>query len=252
MKFSANLGFLWADRPLPDAIRAAKSAGFNAVECHWPYETPVNDIAAALRDTELPLLGLNTVRGDVAAGENGLLALPGRKAEAKASIDQAFDYATQLNSGAVHVMAGKAEGAAAHAAFLDNLQYALDAAPKGLTLLIEPLNAFDAAGYFLRDTDHAASIINELGSTQLKLMFDCYHVARTEGDVLEKLTQHADIIGHIQFAGVPDRGRPDMGDLDYGPIFKAITAMGWTLPLGAEYKPGGDTDATLGWMTAYD
>ena len=38
--FSANLGFLWADLPLPAAIRAAKAAGFDAVECHWPYATP--------------------------------------------------------------------------------------------------------------------------------------------------------------------------------------------------------------------
>ncbi|MEN8934506.1 MAG: isomerase, partial [Planktotalea arctica] len=37
MKFSANLGFLWSELSLPDAIRAAKAAGFDAVECHWPY-----------------------------------------------------------------------------------------------------------------------------------------------------------------------------------------------------------------------
>ena len=30
-KFSANLGLLWSDLPLPDAIRAAKVAGFDAV-----------------------------------------------------------------------------------------------------------------------------------------------------------------------------------------------------------------------------
>ncbi|MCU0790685.1 MAG: isomerase, partial [Nitratireductor sp.] len=48
MKFSANLGFLWADRPLPEAIRAAKAAGFDAVECHWPYDTPVEVVNSAL------------------------------------------------------------------------------------------------------------------------------------------------------------------------------------------------------------
>ncbi|MGB1826557.1 MAG: isomerase, partial [Candidatus Puniceispirillaceae bacterium] len=34
-RFSANLGFLWTDRPLADAVRAAAAAGFDAVECHW-------------------------------------------------------------------------------------------------------------------------------------------------------------------------------------------------------------------------
>ena len=53
MKFSANLGFLWNDRPLPDAIRAAKAAGFDAVECHWPYDVPAADTLAALNETGL-------------------------------------------------------------------------------------------------------------------------------------------------------------------------------------------------------
>ena len=58
--FSANLGFLWADLPLPAAIRAAKTAGFEAVECHWPYATPKAEIIAAVKDTGLEILGLNT------------------------------------------------------------------------------------------------------------------------------------------------------------------------------------------------
>ena len=38
IKWSANLGFLWTDRPLPEAVMAAHNAGFTAVECHWPYD----------------------------------------------------------------------------------------------------------------------------------------------------------------------------------------------------------------------
>ncbi|MBT4242545.1 MAG: isomerase, partial [Planktomarina temperata] len=57
--FSANLGFLWADLPLHAAIRAAKAAGFEAVECHWPYATPKAEIRAALKETGFEMLGLN-------------------------------------------------------------------------------------------------------------------------------------------------------------------------------------------------
>ena len=81
-RFSANLGFLWTDRPLPDAIHAAHAAGFDAVECHWPYDIPADQVHAALQATGLPMLGLNTRRG--APGENGLAALPGREADARA------------------------------------------------------------------------------------------------------------------------------------------------------------------------
>ncbi|MEO0668817.1 MAG: TIM barrel protein [Pseudomonadota bacterium] len=249
MRFSANLGFLWADRTLPDAVRAAHAAGFDAVECHWPYDTPAAEVRTALDDTGLKMLGLNTSRGDVAAGDNGLSAIPGRTAEARAAIDAALAYARAIGTRNVHVMAGFADGPQAHATFVDNLRYACEAAAAdGVTILIEPLNAFDAPGYALRDTAHAAQVIADVGADNLKLMFDCYHVGRTEGDVIARLRALFPLIGHIQFAAVPDRGAPDHGEVDYASVFAEITALGWDAPLGAEYKPGTDTDATLGWL----
>ena len=250
-RFSANLGFLWTDRPLPDAIRAAAAAGFDAVECHWPYDTPPADISVALAETGLPMLGLNTRRGDVAAGENGLAALPRREAEARAAIDEALAYAGAVGAGAVHVMAGLAEGDAARQAFTDNLAYACDRAGPDLTILIEPLNRFDAPGYFLNTTAQAAELIEEIGAPNLRLMFDCYHVGRTEGDVIGRLHALMPLVGHIQFAAVPDRGPPDHGEVDYATVFAEIAALGWTQPLGAEYRPGGPTEATLGWMNRH-
>ncbi|CAG0912102.1 unnamed protein product, partial [Cyprideis torosa] len=102
LKFSANLGFLWQELALPDAIRAAKAAGFDAVECHWPYDTPVDEVKQALAETGLVMLGLNTVRGDLAAGENGLAALWGQEDEAERAIDQAIAYAAAINAQNVH------------------------------------------------------------------------------------------------------------------------------------------------------
>ncbi len=86
-RFSANLGFLFADRPLPDAVRAAKAAGFDAVELHWPYETPVGALKAALEETGLPLLSLNTDKGG--DGAFGLSALAGEEATARAAVEPA-------------------------------------------------------------------------------------------------------------------------------------------------------------------
>lgn len=243
--FSANLGFLWTDRPLPDAIRAAKAAGFDAVECHWPYDIPADLVRAALLDTGLPMLGLNTHRGT--SGENGLAAVPGREAEARAGIEQALAYAEAIDAAAVHVMAGFAYGTEAEDAFVENLRFAC--AQTRRTILIEPLNRHDAPGYFLSTTDQARRIIERVGAPNLKLMFDCYHVGRTEGDVTTRLADLMDVIGHIQFASVPDRGTPDHGELNYAHIFARVAALGWSRPLGAEYRPVGPSDQSLGWMT---
>ncbi|WP_420862498.1 hydroxypyruvate isomerase family protein [Algirhabdus cladophorae] len=249
MRFSANLGFLWTDRTLPEAVHAAHAAGFDAVECHWPYATPARLVKAALTETGLPMLGLNTDRGDVAGGENGLSALVGREAEARAAIDQAVEYAVALGTRNIHVMAGFASGQSAHDTFVENLRYATtEAELHGITILIEPLNHYDAPGYFLQTTTQARAIIHEVGVGNLKLMFDCYHVQLMEGDLSHRLTDLQPLIGHIQFASVPDRAAPDHGEVAYGHIFQHIHDMGYDAPLGAEYKPVGDTNDSLGWM----
>lgn len=251
-KFSANLGFLWADLPLPDAIHAANAAGFDAVECHWPYDVPMKDVKAALAATGLVMLGLNTRRGNVQFGENGLSALPNRTTDARLAIDEALAYAVAINARAIHVMAGFAQGAAAHDAFIANLRYACDAAePHDITILIEPLNRYDAPGYFLETTDQARDIISSVGKPNIALMFDCYHVQLTEGDLTHRLKDLLPIIGHIQFASVPDRGAPDHGEINYPYIFEAISSLGFHEPIGAEYKPKGPTDKTLTWLAGY-
>lgn len=247
--FSANLGFLWTELSLTDAIRAAKASGFAAVEMHWPYETPAREVRAALEETGLPLLGINTRRGDVAAGENGLTALPGREEEAWEAIEEGLAYAKTTGAGALHVMAGATRDPRAHETFVAALEKAVPlAAAQGTTLLIEPLNRQDAPGYLLQNTNQAAAIIAEVGAPNLKLMFDCYHVGRSEGDILTRASALRDIIGHIQFASVPDRGQPDQGELNYAEIFRGLKSLGFSGPFGAEYKPGGPTEPTLGWM----
>jgi len=251
IQFSANLGFLWTERPLPDAIRAAGAAGFDAVECHWPYDTPASEIKAALDETGLQMLGLNTRRGDVENGDNGLSAIPGREAEARAAIDEAIAYATKIGTPNIHVMAGFDQSISGGDVFIDNLKYACEQGVQhGLTMLIEPLNAYDVPGYFLHNTQQAVDIIEIIGAPNLKLMFDCYHVARTETDVRSSLKEVFPIIGHIQFASVPDRGMPDHGEVDYRALFAELARLGWNTPLGAEYRPDGETDASLGWMSS--
>lgn len=249
MRFSANLGFLWAELPLLDAIRAAKTAGFDAVECHWPFATPAADLRAALDETGLQMLGLNTARGDVSAGENGLAALPERTDDARAAIDEAITYASAIGCKAVHVMAGFSSGPDASETFVANLGYACaQAAPHGITILIEPLNHYDAPGYFLTTTAQAIDLINTVHTPNLKLMFDCYHVQLMEGDLTHKLETLLPYIGHIQFASVPDRGPPNTGEVNYDHIFGVLGSLGYNMPLGAEYRPKAPTDETLSWL----
>jgi hydroxypyruvate isomerase len=251
MKFSANLGFLWTDRPLPEAIRAAKKAGFDAVECHWPYNVAVEDTKAALDETGLPMIGLNTSRGNVSIGENGLSALPGREVEARAAIDEAIAYAKGVSAAAIHVMAGNSSGPRARRAFCENLAYACDRASGATRILIEPLNSYNAPGYFLSTVEQAADIIREVGRQNLRLMFDFYHAQIMGGDVTRRFESLLPLIGHVQVASVPDRGSPDHGELDYSFVLRRVGELGWTEPVGAEYLPENGPVPDMSWLSKY-
>ena len=253
-RFSANLGFLWAGQPLLDQIAAAARAGFKAIELHWPYDTPAGAVRDACARHGLTLLGVNTVRGDVAKGENGLGAVPGRDAEFQAAVDQSLAFCREAGGSAVHCMAGRVPPearAAGRATFLDNLRRASDkAAASCVMVLLEPLNPADAPGYFYSTADEGAQIIDALGRPNVRLMFDCYHVGRVGDDVIATMERLWPAIGHIQIAAVPSRAEPDGGTLDYRPVFAAIDRLGYAGWVGAEYKPAGDTDAGLRWIEA--
>lgn len=249
MRFSANIGFLYDGVPLVERIHAAKHHGFDAVECHFPYDVDPSLVSEALEATGLPMLGLNTHPGD----SFGLLAIPGQETKAREAIDEAVRYAAAIKAGNVHVMAGKSGGGeAAETCYRENLRYACDVAgAQGLTVLIEPINQRDVPGYHLSRVEHASDIIGSLGLDNLRMMFDCYHTQIMQGDLMTRAETYLPIIGHIQIAAVPDRGEPDGGELHYANLLRAFGEMGWRAPVGAEYKPrSGSVDAGIGWLSS--
>ncbi|MEM1376625.1 MAG: TIM barrel protein [Pseudomonadota bacterium] len=252
MKFSANLGFLWVDRPLPDRIRAAKAAGFDAVECHFPYEHPVEEIKGVCDETGLRMLGINTAPGPEECF--GMAALPGREVEAIALIDQAIDYAAALGAQHINTMAGLTGGAAdAEEVYRENLAYACEkAAAHGLMIVIEPLNPRAKPNYHCWRLDQAAETIKAVGADNLKIMYDFFHMQIVHGDLEATLRENIDLIGHIQFAAAHDRGEPDDGEVNFSYLFSVLNCLGYKGHLGAEYVPRyGSVEDGLGWLQQY-
>ncbi|WP_230531278.1 hydroxypyruvate isomerase family protein [Microvirga roseola] len=253
-RFSANLGFLFADRPDVDRVAAAADSGFEAVEMHWPYHVPVAEMRSALARSRMTMLGLNTRVGNAAAGDFGLGALPGRESEFQAAVDEALSYGSGIGATAVHCMAGAVPPGDLHLAentFVANLREAADkAAQASMTVLIEPINHRDKPGYFLHHIEQAAAIIGKVGRSNVRLLFDCYHTQIMQGDLTRRLETHLGIIGHVQIAAVPSRAEPDEGEVDYRDICRTLDRLGYDGWIGAEYKPRGRTEDGLGWLAA--
>jgi hydroxypyruvate isomerase len=116
---------------------------------------------------------------------------------------------------------------------------------KGINICLEHLNSRDAShpmkghpGYFGDHVDQCVDLIKAVGSPRMKLLFDIYHVQIMDGDVIRRLRQHKDVIGHYHTAGVPGRGELDeTQELNYPAIVKAIVETGFQGYLAQEFIP---------------
>jgi 2-dehydrotetronate isomerase len=255
-KFAANLSWLFPELPFLRRFDAAKNAGFRAVEFLFPYEHRPEEIKEALVKNQLIPILFNAPPGDFERGERGLACLPGRERDFQNSVRKAIEYADALNVRRIHVMAGISTGiepAAAHRTILENIRFALDAVSEfDIQLLLEPINNRDIPGYYLNTVEQTADILSELGSTNLRLQLDWYHAQVMGGDLTRRTERHFPLIGHIQIAGVPDRGEPDRGEVHFPHLLHLVDQLGYNGWIGCEYKPTGNTVSGLAWLKPWD
>ncbi|RDJ03940.1 2-oxo-tetronate isomerase [Rhizobium grahamii] len=255
-KFSANLSFLYQDLPFLDRFVAAAKDGFGALEYLGPYAEPKEKIAEALTSSSLKQALFNTPSGDWAGGERGIACLPDRVEEFRAGVAQAIDYATALSCRQLNVISGLVPAGAdfdtLEEVLVGNLKYAsVRCADAGIRLLIEPINLRDIPGFFLSRTDHAERILDRVGSDNLYIQYDFYHMQIMQGDLIPTFARLKDRIAHVQIADNPGRNEPGTGEINYPFIFAELDRLGYDGWVGCEYKPKSGTSEGLGWMNPY-
>jgi hydroxypyruvate isomerase len=255
-KLAANLTMLFGEVDFLERFEAAAAAGFTAVEYLFPYAYEPQALTAKLRDHGLEQVLHNLPAGNWAGGERGIACLPDRVDEFKSGVAQAIKYATALDCDRVNCLAGippaSVDAAAARETFVRNLRYAAPLlGSAGITLLIEPINTRDVPGFFLNGTAQAIEIIDAVGSDNLQLQYDIYHMQIMEGNVAQTIERHLPRIGHIQLADVPGRHEPGTGAIDFPSLLAQIDRLGYDGWIGCEYVPAAGTAAGLAWAAPY-
>ncbi|OOY21633.1 hydroxypyruvate isomerase [Thioclava sp. DLFJ5-1] len=246
-KFAANLTFLFTELPFMERFKAAKQAGFDAVEVLFPYDASAQEMRHELIRHDLSFVLMNVPPPNYTGGGRGFAAVPGLEDRFRRDFDRAMRFADILKPRVIHIMAGKAEGAEARATYIENLNWAAARAPKR-RLTIEPINPIDMPGYFLNDFDLAAEILDAVAAPNLHLQFDAYHAQMLTGDVAGAWAKHGHRAAHVQFADAPGRGGPGSGKIDLEGFFATLDADGYEGYASAEYTPQAETRETLGWL----
>jgi len=117
-----------------------------------------------------------------------------------------------------------------------------------VTICIEMLNTRDDShpmkghpGYQGNHMDDVAEIVKRVGSPRVKLLFDIYHVQVMDGDVIRRIKQYAELIGHIHTAGNPGRCELDEEqEVNYAACMRALLKVGYDGYVGHEFIPTRD------------
>jgi hydroxypyruvate isomerase len=255
-RFNANLTLLFNEVEFLDRFRAARDAGFKGVEYLFPYAHRKHELVERLQANGLTQVLHNLPAGDWASGERGIACLPDRVGEFQDGVGQAIEYAQALQCPQLNCLAGIAphgiDPERARDTLVGNLRFAAEKLKvAGIRLLLEACNTRDMPGFFVNRSRQALEIIDAVGSDNLFLQYDIYHMQVMEGDLAATIRRNLDRIGHLQLADNPGRHEPGSGEINYPFLFGFIDRLGYSGWIGCEYKPAGSTVEGLRWIKPY-
>jgi hydroxypyruvate isomerase len=247
---------LFNEHEFLERFDAAAAAGFKGVEYLFPYAYPKEQLAEKLAQHRLIQVLHNLPAGDWAAGERGIACIPGRQGEFQDGVARALEYAKALGCKQLNCLAGippqDAPRDIVRETFVANLKFAAARlAEAGIRLLIEPCNTRDIPRFFLNRSQQALDVIREVGSSNLFLQYDIYHMQVMEGDLAPTIERNLALIKHMQLADNPGRNEPGTGEINYPFLFGFIDRLGYDGWIGCEYKPRAGTVPGLRWVTPY-
>ena len=259
LQLSVCIEFFFADREFPARLDAAAEAGLGAVE-FWGWRD--KDLRAITERRERHGLEVVAISLDPPVHLLDGEAIPAFVAGVRESCRVAQQLGCKRLVADVedvpfgagqpwYSFAGDERQVALRRTQRDNVVAAFKAAApiaegEGITLLLEPLNPLvDHAGYFLASSQEGFEIIEQVDSPAVRLLFDIYHQQVTEGNLIDNITGHTKLIGHLHVADVPGRHEPGTGEVNFLNVLMAAKRAGYDGYVGLEYMPTGDALASL-------
>jgi len=115
----------------------------------------------------------------------------------------------------------------------------------GVTMIMELLNSkVNHKDYMCDHSGWGAEMCKRVGSDNIKLLYDIYHMQIMEGDIIRNIRDHSKYIGHFHTGGNPGRNELDeTQEIYYPAVMKAIVDTGYKGYVGQEFIPKVEANA---------
>jgi hydroxypyruvate isomerase len=248
---SIMLWTVWTDLPFEQRLANVAQAGYTNVELVGEYAKWTDtdfDSANAARKR----LG---IRFDATAGLHNGVANPAQRDAFLAELKQALTPMQRLDCPAMIVLSGNVVPGLSreqqHQSCIESLKHAaqlvegkqIDGQP--VRLLLECIDPEENPHYFLQSAVEAIDIVRAVNHPQVQFLFDLFHEQIAEGNLIEKLEKHIDVIGLIHVADVPGRHQPGTGEINYTNIYRKLAELHYQHAVAMEFHPTGDPVSTL-------
>ena len=246
-QLSPNIELLFTEAgPDPAArVRAAATAGFDAVEMWGTLDKDVNALAKALSDSGVTLTS-------VLAEPRTNFTLPGTDlGPFFDGLDRGVENARLLGAPRLVLRSGVGFPGAKRAQNLERLVDVFSRAVErtqgsGVKLILEPVNTrVDHPGALLDRTADAVAVARGVGSGSFGILYDLYHSVTEGEDPATELAGAGDLVDYVQIADSPGRGQPGSGAIDWPASLAVLRAAGYAGPIGLEYFPTMESGESL-------
>jgi len=248
---SVMLWTVFTDLPFEERLAKIAEAGYTNVELvgeynKWSEADYAKAIAAAKQ---------HGIHFDTTAGLHNGVGNPAVRDEFLAELKAALTPMEKLSCPAMIIMSGNIVPGLSHqdqhASCIEGLKRAatlvegkqIDGQP--VRLLLECIDPEENPHYFLQSAAEAIEIIRAVNHPQVQFLYDLFHEQIAEGNLIEKLDKHIDVIGLIHIADVPGRHEPGTGEINYANVYKKLAQLKYKHAAAMEFKPLGDAVASL-------
>jgi hydroxypyruvate isomerase len=243
---SVMLWTVFNDLPFEQRLEKIAEAGYRNVELVGEYSkwSPADfDRANAARKR----LGISF---DATAGLSHGVANPADRDAFLDGLRQALTPMKTLACPAMIVLSGNVvpglSREAQHQSCIDGLKAAaamvegrkIDRKPA--RILLECIDPEENPKYFLTSAAEAIEIVRAVNHPQVRFLYDLFHEQIAEGNLIEKLEKHIDVIDLIHVADVPGRHQPGTGEINYTNIYRKLAELNYRGMVAMEFKPTGD------------